>query len=773
MSKKEAKAKKSSFRSIANTLSMKMGAIILVIMAAAVVTVVLFSGNLIKAGIDRDLQDIAQKNAVKVQAVTDAAEIASSNIAAGVSYYSSRSGGDARSEVSAKNSSIAMTPWQKEEETFLNVAMISAMTSHPEYEGMGILFKEGGFQPGFEDAYGYYMAPFEDKFMTILQGANASRPEVLKALETGEIQYTDPHRGRFTKNTNITGAYPIKFQGATVGVVFIDMNVNAFEAIREGSENYETMLVDVIEPTHKMAFSSFESDIGKGFGDFLGEATENAIIAKMDQGEQFAMETVNGKWHKVRAFTPVHVGGERWWTQTSIDYKEYSASLRMMVIVFAIGVVIAVLALYLFSRSLFKKTLAPLPGAAKMAELVAVGNFNEIKELTAEGIYEKDDEIGLLMKSLNAMTVRMENIMSDIKEKLGKMGDGDFSFQNDQTDVYVGAYSDILTNLDTIESKLNTTISEIRDSSDMINTSASQVSAGAQALAQGSTEQASSIEELSTTMTGITTKIQETNSKTEEAAEIGRSANEAVQLSNEKMEKLSDAMKDITNKADEIAKIITTIDDIAFQTNILALNASIEAARAGQAGKGFAVVADEVGNLASKSAKSAQSIAGLIQETIEAVNNGAELTTDTANALKEVEENTVKIGTLMHEIADASAEQAKGVSDVSTGIDQISAVVQTNSATAEESAAASQQLSDEADSMFGLVKGFVLKSEEEAPASNDDDEIKAAPVVTAPAVSAPEAPKTGHSVRRPAVTRPAFAKPVEEEMNLTFTDDKY
>lgn len=168
-------------------------------------------------------------------------------------------------------------------------------------------------------------------------------------------------------------------------------------------------------------------------------------------------------------------------------------------------------------------------------------------------------------------------------------------------------------------------------------------------------------------------------------------------------------MTEITEKAGEISKIIKTIDDIAFQTNILALNASIEAARAGAAGKGFAVVADEVGNLAKKSQEAAGDTAKLIEDTIAAVQKGAGITDETAAALKEVSESFRKIDALVSQISAASEEQSAQVKQVTEGIDQISSVVQTNSATAEESAAASQELSSQATLLDELVMKFRLK----------------------------------------------------------------
>ena len=168
-------------------------------------------------------------------------------------------------------------------------------------------------------------------------------------------------------------------------------------------------------------------------------------------------------------------------------------------------------------------------------------------------------------------------------------------------------------------------------------------------------------------------------------------------------------MKEITEKAGEISKIIKTIDDIAFQTNILSLNASIEAARAGSAGKGFAVVADEVGNLAKKSQQAAQNTAKLIEDTIAAVDRGANYTNETAASLQKVSDSFAQINDIVSQISAASEEQNGSVQRISKGIDQISSVVQTNSATAEESAAASEELSSQAATLENLVDHFRLQ----------------------------------------------------------------
>ena len=258
---------------------------------------------------------------------------------------------------------------------------------------------------------------------------------------------------------------------------------------------------------------------------------------------------------------------------------------------------------------------------------------------------------------------------------------------------------------------LSNTLTQVQQISEQVAEGSDQVSSGAQNLSEASAEQASSVEELAATITEISENIKRTADNAKEASEKVYSAQDALTVSNDQMQEMIQAMSVISHKSEDIGKIIKTIEDIAFQTNILALNAAVEAARAGEAGRGFAVVADEVRNLASKSAEAAKNTTGLIEGTIEAVNNGTDIANRTAQALVETVESAGTVVTYVDDISTSAAEQAESIFQVRQGVDQIAGIVQTNSATAEESAAASEELSAQAQTLKNLVEVFNLRKD--------------------------------------------------------------
>lgn len=257
--------------------------------------------------------------------------------------------------------------------------------------------------------------------------------------------------------------------------------------------------------------------------------------------------------------------------------------------------------------------------------------------------------------------------------------------------------------------QLNDTISNINSASDQVAAGAGQVSAASQMLSQSSTEQASSIEETTATIEEITAQTKENAENANRAREVSLIAQENGALGDQKMEEMLVSMEGINASSTKVSKIIKVIDEIAFQTNILSLNAAVEAARAGQHGKGFAVVAEEVRNLAARSADAAKETTDMIEGSIHEVEAGMKIAEETSEALEKLTKGASEVAQLVGDIAEASKEQDIAITQIGQAIAQISDVVQTNSATAEESAAASEELSSQSDILKEMVGKFQLK----------------------------------------------------------------
>ena len=237
------------------------------------------------------------------------------------------------------------------------------------------------------------------------------------------------------------------------------------------------------------------------------------------------------------------------------------------------------------------------------------------------------------------------------------------------------------------------------------------MSSGAQTLSRGSSEQTEAIDKLAASIERLSGDVAQNAQEAEEANATVARVSQWIETSNQDMQKMVSAMNDIRDASTAIEKIIKTIEDIAFQTNILALNASVEAARAGSAGDGFAVVAEEVRNLAAKSAEAAKDTAGLIESSIRAVQNGRGIVDETAKSLVNVVEGAKDVSDFVERISAASQSQRDTLERLTVGVNQISGIIQENSAMADESAAASVKLFQQANTLRQLVDVFRLKKD--------------------------------------------------------------
>ncbi len=374
-------------------------------------------------------------------------------------------------------------------------------------------------------------------------------------------------------------------------------------------------------------------------------------------------------------------------------------------IVFLVGIIsisIFVIAAILISVKLGKVIVSsitePLAEVEKVAVELSEGNLHSNLE------YRSDDEIGHLAHSLRKSIRVLGGYVDDIADFMKNFSEGNFAV--DALVEWKGDFIAILDSIKEFEKSMATTVTGIQAVAQQVKGGSDQVAASANELAEGATEQASITEELAATIESVASQVERNAEEAKHVSGQVQQAGAAIVDSNDMMQEMVASMTEINDASQEISKIIATINDIASQTNLLALNASIEAARAGEAGKGFAVVADQVSILAAQSAEAAKESTVLIDASVRAVEKGMVIANDTAKQLEGVKENALLVAGEVDAIATALEAQHEAFSQINAGVDQINDVVQTNSATSEECAAASQEMNSQATSLEDVIGQF-------------------------------------------------------------------
>lgn len=374
----------------------------------------------------------------------------------------------------------------------------------------------------------------------------------------------------------------------------------------------------------------------------------------------------------------------------------------------AISVAVIIVCIIFLTGYLKKRVSGPLGKITQAAERLEKGELGLADGKQVQIDVRSNDEIGLLGEIFEETIGSLRAYIGEISEVLGAIAKGDLTQETQQN--YTGDFLAIKKSLDSILGALNQTMGQFAASASHVSDGADQVSASAQTLAQGATEQASAVTEISTTIADISAGARETSDAAAEAGQFVNQAGAQLGISIENVKELSASMDRISEESKQISTIIATIENIAFQINILSLNAAVEAARAGTAGKGFAVVAEEISNLASKSDEAAKATKELIESSAATIKEGSKAMIKVSEALDRTGELAGNVTVKMEQVVDAVEKQTVAMEQVSTGVEQISAVVENNSATSQECAAASEELSSQSSMLMELIGSFRLKN---------------------------------------------------------------
>ncbi|SHK11602.1 HAMP domain-containing protein [Hathewaya proteolytica DSM 3090] len=369
-------------------------------------------------------------------------------------------------------------------------------------------------------------------------------------------------------------------------------------------------------------------------------------------------------------------------------------------ILMSIIAVISIIVLLIISKVLIRDIANPVAKITDFISEFEKGNLHNHID------YESQDEFGELCTSIKTSTLSISSYIDEIDRIMGELSQGNFTVKPNME--FVGDFKNIQTSIEDFILKISSVIAEINDSAIKVSYTAEQFSDTSRVLSEGTTDQASSVEELYATISQITDKINNNAENTKASLERTLHLRKAVEQSSKNMDSMILAMEKMRDKSADVKNIVTKIEDITAQTNLLSLNAAIEAASAGEAGRGFAVVAEEVRKLAEDSKKSALETKELVQVNIDEIASGTSITESVISDLKKAIEGLATIAEDSKTTAEAVEYEAQAMKQIEAAIGQISDVIQNNSATSEETSASSETLSLEAEHLKELVEQFKI-----------------------------------------------------------------
>ncbi len=502
-------------------------------------------------------------------------------------------------------------------------------------------------------------------------------------------------------------ASPVMKNGAVDGIVFFAFDIKVLSDITDHIRVGKTGRAFAIDAKgYTIAHSNYQIVLDRE--NTAEEAKTDSslkqlgeIETKMARGETGTGKYVYNGVEKIISYAPVN-NGTGWSIGIANEFKEITEGATTTLNVTLVVIVIAILLGVIVSFFLSNAITLPVRQLEKVASDLSEGY------LGTQISYQSKDELGRLSESMRQSMAMLGVYIANLGMALDNIARGNFDIPEPDRP-FIGEFKILENNVRQIIRDMSMMIQNIRTSAQQVTNDADQVANGSQSLAQGAAQQAASVEELSAALESMQEQFRFTGDNIVKITKDTDAVETDLHTTYGQMQALMHEIQDVNSKSAEISKIIKTIQDIAFQTNILALNASVEAARVGSAGEGFAVVAGEVRDLAAKSAKAAKSTASLIESTVSSIANVAQTAETTVQTMDAINSTTKDVAADIRLIAQTVEEELQSMEQIVIGVDQISIVVQMNSETSEESAAASQELSLQANLLNDMMSKFKVK----------------------------------------------------------------
>lgn len=572
--------------------------------------------------------------------------------------------------------------------------------------------------------YMRYASLIDTNGMDILQGVDVSaEPFFQRALE-GETYLSSPYILNNGTDCCMIVSTPVKKNDQVVAVLYASCDTVLLQDIVSGLEIGEHGDAYILDGTGAIiAYKDIKKVLAQENltqyaqenpdGDF--SRTQLAIEKKMIAGET-GIEKYRSEGQKWMQSYHSITGTDGWSIAVRVSEGEFMRPAWIGNLFLIAIVLILIAASTRIAVRIGRSIADPILKCIDRLKLMAAGDLHSpVPEIHTQ------DEVKILADSTKDLTDNFQKILDEVGSTLERIAAGDLTEASANVN-YPGDFAVLKGHLRMINQRLNHTMRGIIAAAEQVYSGAEQVSSTGALLAQGSSDQAGAIDMLSGDMGDLTSQISNAAEGAENASNLSNIAKGQLMEGIDFMNNLIVAVQEIEDKANEISKIIHTIDDIASQTNILALNASIEAARAGEAGKGFAVIADDVRDLAVQSSDAAKDTGTLIRESVAATRRGTELANLTSEALNKVVQGAVESVEHIHEISGEVHQQSVAVNSINQRIEEISLVVQTNTATSQESAATAEELSRQAGIMKQLVSKFKLEKFADSEAYAETEE---------------------------------------------------